>query len=576
MSTKIINPLRLNQNDVARLPRRYLFLLAALYALSGLTFRELWRQEADSFGIMLTMAKGTSDDWIQPNVAGHFSAEMGPLSYWIGAIFIKLLSGLLSPFAAAQLATAVQNGTAMGLLWLSVYRLGKRDEMQPQRMAFGGEPSPTDYGRMLADSAVLLLIATYGVAQYTHDTSEGATILMVCMMWLCGAVSSLARPLSGRWLWGAGFAGLALTLPFTLFIFFLFATLGLLFFTHWRSNSLDVAPVVISMGLIIPAIWLFNACQNADFLTEWLSFQHFKPLSSNNLLFFWRNIFVFTWPIAPLGIWCLWRWRSQWHNPMMALGLALLITPITHLIISGQRFDASMLLLIPGLVLLAPFGLATLNRGRANIIDWFSVLSFSTLALLIWLFWVAAWTGIPNDLAHNIFKLAPGFKMEFKWWPFLIATAVTVGWGFLLAWRIRFEPKALWKSVAFSSSGLVMVWTLLATLAMPWLDYTRSYKSTGQSLKATLPEKTTCVRGFELTDTVRGAMYYYANVPFVPEKSEFADVKCPYVLTNEQALHLKERSTLQQTVQWQNTLWQIIWRGERISDRDNAMVLLRQ
>ncbi|WP_133618993.1 ArnT family glycosyltransferase [Hydromonas duriensis] len=576
MDIKASNPLRLNQHDVARLPRRYLFLLLTLYIAAGLTWRDLWRQEAGSFGIMLTMAQGGVSDWIYPNVAGLYSTTFGPLPYWIGAVFIRLFSFIMSPFNSAQFAIACQGALSAYLLWLGVYRLGKRDELQPQRLAFGGEPSPTDYGRMLADSAVLLLVATYGVAAHTHDTSEGATVLLVCMMWLCGAISALERPAKGRWLWSLGFAGMGLTLPFTLFIFFIFTTLGVLFFTHWRENSLHVTPVVIAIGLLTPAIWFFNMAQNPEFFLNWRSNQHFTPLSADNVTFFGRNFFVFTWPIAPLGLWCIWRWRSRWSNPMMVLGVLLLLTPLGHLIISGQRFDASMLMFVPGFVLLAPFGLATLNRGRANIIDWFSLLTFSTLLLLVWMFWIAAWTGFPTQLTRNIFKLAPNFQMEFKWWPFSIAVLVSLGWLLILNWRARFQPRALWKAVALSSSGLVMIWVLLATLIMPWLNYTRSYSEAGKALTSNIPSEVSCVRAIDLPANIRGAMYYYANVPFVPERSEFAKVNCPYVLTQESTLKLNTPIKNTSSVQLHNQTWKVIWTGERVSERGNALILLRQ
>ncbi len=576
MPPKTSNPLRLNQDDVARLPHRYLILVVMLYIAAGLTWRDLWRQEAASFGIMLSMAQGGVSDWIYPNVAGLYSVTLGPLPYWIGAVFIQLFSSIMSPFSAVQLGIACQDALSIYLLWLAVYRLGKRHELQPQRLAFGGEPLPNEYGRMLADSAVLLLIATYGVAAHTHDTSEGATILLVCMMWLCGAVGSLERPLKSRWLWAVGFAGMGLTLPFSLFVFFILATLCVLFFTHWRENSLNVAPVVILIGALAPAAWLFNIAQNTEFFTAWLANQRFAPLSSANAAFFGRNILVFTWPIAPLGLWCLWQWRSRWSNPMMALGILLLSAPLCHTFITGQRFDASMLMFVPGFLLLAPFGLATLNRGRANIIDWFSLLTFSALSLLIWLFWVAAWTGFPAQLARNVYKLAPDFKPEFKWWPFVIAVAVTIGWLLVLRWRARFQPRALWKSVAFSSSGLVMVWVLLATLAMPWLNHTRSYEAAGKALNRSIPPETTCVRAIDLPASARGAMYYYARVPFVPERAAFKNVNCPYVLTQERTLKLNTRVNGKPTVEWQGQTWQVIWTGERVSERSNALMLLRQ
>ena len=580
MPPKTANPLRLNQQDAARLPRRYLILMALLYIIPGLAWRGVWRQEAASFGVMLTMANGALSDWLGPNVAGLPLSNTGPLPYWLGAVFIKFLSGVFSSFHAAQIGVACLNFISMVLLWRSVYYLGKRDELQPQRLAFGGEPMAKDYARMLADSAVLLMIATYGVAAHSHDVSEGATLLMASLLWLNGAVSSLTRPLSGRWLCAIGLAALGLTLPLTLFVFFVAVTLGVLFFTHWRESSMQIAPVVLLIGLGLTAAWYFALSNDNEFFSLWLSEQHFAPLSSRDLSFFGRNIFIFTWPIWPLALWCIWRWKARWQSPMMVLGLALLLAPLLHLFIAGQRYDESMLFFIPGLLVLAPFGLATLNRGRANIIDWFSLITFSSAALLIWLFWIASWTGVPEGLAKNVFKLAPTFQMVFKWWPFLIACFVTLAWLAVLRWRVYFQPSALWKSVALSSSGLVMVWVLLATLAMPWLDFTRSYEQTGKSLAKQLPVQTTCVHGDDLAISARGAMQYYADVPFVPVREAFTDVRCPYILTTAEALagheSVNAENETSETYHLKDRTWHKVWSGERISERDNPLILLRQ
>lgn len=579
-----VNPIRLSHQDTPRLPYRYLILLALAYIVPGLIWRGLWRQEASSFGVMLTMANGSLRDWLLPNVAGAYIVDDGPLPYWIGALFIKVFRSVMNPFHAAQLATACQDGLAMLFLWRAVLHLGTHPLLQPQRLAFGGEPSPVDYGRMLADSSVLLFIATYGVAAHTHDTSNGATQLMTALLWLYGASSALTTPTSARWTWALGLAGIGLSVPFTLFIGFVLITMAILFFTHWREHSLQAAPLVLLIGLGLPLLWVFNSQMHAEYARLWLQQQHFAPIGSGTVRFFLRNILLFSWPLWPLAGICLWRWRTQWRNPMMILGVWLISVPTLHLMITGQRFSATLLFFIPGLLVLATFGLATLNRGRANIIDWFSLFTFSILAAVIWMMWETSWQGYPQVLYHNIMKLAPGFEPHFHWLPFGFACLASAAWAILLSWRIRYEPRALWKSVVLSSGGLVMVWVLLATLAMPWLDYTRSYERAGKSLADNLPTQSTCVRAHELPTYARAAMYYYAKVSFVPEQAAFAHVHCPYVLTTNGALGLTaEQLTKNENnpgeatrINLLNRHWQAVWHGERTSERRNTLVLLRE
>ncbi len=574
-SNQTTNPLRLNQQDTSRLPYRYFSLLAIAYILPGLIWRGLWRQEAESFGVMLTMAQGANIDWLLPNVAGAYVFDNGPLPYWIGGIFIKIFGGFLGAFSAAQLAIFCQDALSMVLLWQAVFRLGILPDLQPQRLAFGGEPAPHDYGHMLADSAVLLFIATLGIAAHTHDTSNGATQLMVCMLWLFGATRALGASNSARWFWGLGLAGIGLSVPFALYIGFVLITLAVLFFTHWREQSLHNMPLVLLLGVGLPLTWVVNMSQHGEFYASWLSIQHFAPISKANIGFFLRNIFVFTWPLWPLAIVCIWRWRAQWSNPMMLLGILLILMPTLHLALTGQRFVTTLLIFTPGLLILAPFGLATLNRGRANIIDWFSLITFSLLAAAIWMLWEAAWLGYPTFAKNIIDKFAPNFTPTFKWLPFLFASIVSFAWAFLLHWRIRFEPRAIWKSVMLSSGGLVMVWVLLATLAMPFVDHTRSYEKVGKSLASKLPTQTTCVRAYKLPNEARAAMYYYANVPFIPNQSAFTHVQCPYILTTNQALNLPKIPDANIKITFMERTWRVAWSGERVSERKKSLILLR-
>ena len=59
------------------------------------------RMDVTAFGVMLEMAAGHSS-WWQPQVLGMVAEEAGPLPYWLGALFIKLL-----PFLSAEFAVRV-------------------------------------------------------------------------------------------------------------------------------------------------------------------------------------------------------------------------------------------------------------------------------------------------------------------------------------------------------------------------------------------------------------------------------------------------------------------------------------
>ena len=57
------------------------------------------------------------------------------------------------------------------LTWYTTYHLARTEAAQPLPFAFGGEATPVDYARAIADGALLALIATLGLLQLGHETT---------------------------------------------------------------------------------------------------------------------------------------------------------------------------------------------------------------------------------------------------------------------------------------------------------------------------------------------------------------------------------------------------------------------
>src|SRR5690606_9973901 len=89
-----------------------------------------------------------------------------------------------------------------GSVWHCAYLLARRPEAQPLRLPFGGEPSPADYGRMIADAALLLTVATVGITWRMHETSEVPAMIALQALALYSLVRMFDRPASGAILLG--------------------------------------------------------------------------------------------------------------------------------------------------------------------------------------------------------------------------------------------------------------------------------------------------------------------------------------------------------------------------------------
>ena len=102
-----MKPVRLPAAATLALPRLGLFALCLFYILPGLIGRDPWKLGGDaaSFGVMWTMAHGTLQDWLWPHIGNLPVPEEGPLTFWIGALCIKLFGWLVGDDAAARISS---------------------------------------------------------------------------------------------------------------------------------------------------------------------------------------------------------------------------------------------------------------------------------------------------------------------------------------------------------------------------------------------------------------------------------------------------------------------------------------
>ena len=450
-------------------------LFCAAYVLPGLFGRDPWKSaDVTAFGYMSNIAEGRTP-WLAPTVGG-LPADSALLPYWFGASFIKLLTPWLDAPLAARLPFALLLVLVLVLTWYTTYHLARTDAAQPLPFAFGGEASPIDYARAIADGALLALIATLGLLQLGHETTPelgqlfSVTLYLYALAaspfrgWRCKAAVLVALPA----LAASGAPTMALALGLV--------GIGIC----WRS-SYDAARnfrlwVLASTVLAVVA---------ASLLGAW-GWRVSGYSTMTQVLGLARQLLWFTWPAWPLACWTLWRWRHHLLNRHIAIPHgAVLVSLLSSVAMGG--YDRALLLGLPALAVLAAFALPTLQRSTASAIDWFSVFFFTVCALAIWVIYCAIQTGVPARPAANVMRLAPGFTSQFSLAPLLIAIAATLAWLWLVRWRSGRNRHPLWKSMVLPASGVALCWLLLMTLWLPLLDHARSYRPLVQRIAQHIP-----------------------------------------------------------------------------------------
>ena len=530
------SPAIIAQSAVRRLPRQALLLFCMAYILPGFLGRGPWKNEdIAAFGVMRELTSPAAN-WLQPQLLGQVTGFDALLPYWLGAFAIKLLP-FFDPAMAVRIPYILLLAMTLFAAWYAVYYLARSPQAQPVAFAFGGEAHPVDYARAIADGGVLALIASLGLAQFSHETTPALAQLGFTSVAFYAMASSpyrlatqIAGPALGLLI---GLVGLALSGAPTLAL--LLGVGGMLVeWSHARnlSSSSNAASRQQSWHwvLLIAGVTLAVSVLSSGLdLWRWrieLPGTNGQPAWSDSKSL-GRLLLWFTWPAWPLALWTLWRWRRQLTSrhvalPMWFAGMAVVSALTT------DASDRSLLLSLPPLAALAAFALPTLKRSVASLIDWFTLLFFTTCAIAIWVIWIAMQTGVPRQPAANVAKLAPGFEPSFSLIAFVSAVAATLAWAWLVRWRTGAHRAAIWKSLVLPAGGATLCWLLLMTLWMPLLDYARSLAPLSRQV-ASLVDKKSCVEIFGVDSAQVAALQYHGQLEL---RQATPLASCPYLVVD--------------------------------------------
>jgi len=569
--TPLSTPARLTTMGTAKLPRPLLFSIGILYILAGLFYRDPWKtDDVAGLATMLTALEGGA--WGLPQVGNLALAQNGPLAMWVGMLCITVFGPLFTlfttPLDAAIIAARLPNLLWFGLtatsVWYGTYLLGRRPEPQPLSLPFGGEPSAHDYGRMLADAALLLLVATAGILWRMHETSFAPALIALQALAFYAFARMLDRPISGAITLGLALGAIFLTRGGLGALPMLLTSLALCLpgtplarQRRWIALALIVASM-IALAWVLPA-----SRSGAYWMQQWRLWHaaSFDWPHVGALLRMLRDLPWFLWPTWPFTLLALWQWRQWLRAPHVAIPLAFLLLSILSMLPLVNVFEPEYSLLVIPCAVLAAFALPTLRRGVVNALDWFAVMCFSLAIATVWLGWIAQQTGWPRQIAKNIALQTAGFEAAIVWPALIIAVLGTLAWALLVRWRLTHKPQALWRGTALCAGGIIGTWLLLGTLWMPSLDYARSYRQVSAQLHSALQQHLTpgeCVRTQALGLGQRASFFVFNRITF----SFAADCALVLQQTTPRVPHEDHDGI-------------VLWEGKRAPDRHEMFRLLR-
>jgi len=564
------SPAIIAQSAVRRLPRLALLLFCVAYILPGFLGRGPWKNaDIAAFGTMRELAAGNTS-WLHPLLLGQVGEFEALAPYWMGALAIKALP-FLDPAFAARIPFGLLLALTLLCTWYAVYYLARSPQAQPVAFAFGGEASPVDYARAIADAALLALIASLGLAQLSHETTPALAQLGFTALVFYAVAASAYRnawkvmgPALGL---VVGLAGLALSGAPTVAAL-LGAGSTLVALGNAQSARPDNNPVHAWRWVLLTGALTLAVAALSWGLDLWRWRIEIPGLESPADRKEWRSVarllIWFTWPTWPLAAWTLWRWRRQLTSRHVALPLWFALVALAATV-STTASDRSLLLSLPPLAALAAFALPTLKRSVASLIDWFTLLFFTGCAIIIWVIWIAMQTGIPRQPAANVAKLAPGFEPSFSWLAFLAAALATLAWAWLVKWRAGRQRAAVWKSLVLPAGGATLCWLLLMTLWLPLLDYARSYAPLSRQVAARV-EPGACVEVYGLNSAQVAAFQYHGHM----ELRRAGDkAVCPYLVVDADA-----QDTLSDTVNLPE--WAYLATLRRPTDKNENVALYKR
>ena len=529
-----------------------LLLLCAAWIVLGLAGRDPWKTE-DAITFTAAWEMLQRGDWLVPYVAQERALHLPPLVSWLAAASLELFTPLFDAPDAGRMAV----GLLLALL-----------------LVLTGAAARELNGRAMRWMPVLIMVGSVGLFDRSHQLSPELGLAVCVALAVFGAVLALRRPVPGGAALGiaSGLAFLAagwLGPMWTLLPAVLLPLVG----AEWRTRAFAVTlAIALVVAAPLVAVWPWAlATRSPELFTAWIEAAapaSFLPWLGGAPEPTWlaKNLVWVAWPAVPLIVWMLWirvrGFNGGIRDPGVVLpGVYSLAILLMLALIPHPRLMQMLPVLMP-LALIASLEIDSWKREHSAALDWFGILTFGLTAILLWAFWIDAYIyGMSPRVAILLRDTETGYATSFNLREFVAAVFLTVLWIVLVRPARRSNRRAIlnW------ATGMTLIWGLIATIWLPYVDARRTYSAVGASIGVYSPDSG-CVARRDVGEAQRALFYYFAGVVTVPESSPQA-ADCATLLV--QYGRLPEGTPALPG-------WRILWEGSRRGDPTEHFVLYRK
>lgn len=586
---------------------RAAYLLFIVYFMVGTFGRFPWKaDEPYSFSMVWNILN--QGLWLVPHVGGDPFLEKPPLMFWLGAVCARLLPWA-PPYESSRLAVLL----CLALTFWAYCRAAAC--LYAEHYANNPRGPAYRYWRL---TAVCLLAGSIGLAEHAHKFTAdlgqlaGAALALTALMLLAGGNPSATetgrssclkrfpfKVFSQGLLFGLGvgmaFLSKGLLVPGIIGITLFFSMMLLPDITRRVWGVFLLGALAAALPFVLPWPWALYRF-DPDLFHEWFWVNnigrfsgvtqlggHDNPLSNRMLSLLVNGAPASLVLLAAMAAWFTGVMgriimpnnalrRAKAHSLMVgwrmrpAYAVAGLFTAVgvTVLCASGSMRDIYLLPLYPAMALLA-LPMMAKRRGITAARRALDVV-FGAVLIVIAATWYDLARGAPPALLLVIWPHAPDqlplpFTLSARPMAVIAACGVTALWGLIVGARRGVGVVLAW------ASGLVMLWSVVFLLLMPWIDAARSFKDTLTPLKAHL-DSSGCLATDGLGESELGLLHYLTGkkgIRIYAGHSGSGDgvtpnpaaAHCPLLLVNHE---LSDGATPP------SGRWVAIWQGGRPAD----------